>query len=123
MVTVNIDGTANTITVTPCNASGVQTGIPVVIPGSAIQDITAVIAKPQNFNYTYWTQFGNIVTPGQGMPNYIPFQEFYVARIWLKSPKKIMDLKLTEVYGQPTWTNDLAGATLAIEALEAAMPA
>jgi len=121
MVTVVIDGTNNTITVTPCDSSGTQTGIPVVIPGTAVQDITAVIAKPQNFNYQYWTQFGNIVTPGNGMPNYIPFKQYYIARIWLKGPRKFEDLKLTEIYGAP-YTNDLAGATAAIVALKAALP-
>jgi len=121
MVTVAIDGTNNTITVTPCDSSGTQTGIPVVIPGTAVQDITAVIAKPQNFNYQYWTQFGNIVTPGNGMPNYIPFKQYYIARIWLKGPRKFEDLKLTEIYGAP-YTNDLAGATAAIVALKAALP-
>lgn len=122
MVTVTINNAANTITVTPCDPSGTPTGIPVVIPGSAIQDITAVIAKPQNFDYQGWTQFGNIVTPGNGMPNYIPFQEFYVARIWLKAPRKIMDLKLTEVFGQVAWTNNLTGANAAISDLSAALP-
>lgn len=124
MIDVTIDGTANTILFTPIDPSGSPTLAPGdVISGYNIQNITWFIAKPQNFDYQYWTQFGNIVTPGNGMPNYIPAKEFWGVRIWLTGPRKFYDFKLVDVYDQPTWTNNQAGADIAITTLRSAIPA
>ncbi len=121
MVTVTVDA-GTSITITPCDAAGVATTPPDVFPATAIQNFTWVIAKPQNFDYTHWDRWGNPAPPATGMPDYIPFQQFYIVRIWLKSPRKFYDLKLTEVFGHPSWTNDATGAAAAIGDLDAVFP-
>lgn len=119
---VNVVITASQcVQVTPCDTLGADTGIPVIVPGDAIQDITAVVMKPQNFDYQPWTQFGNPVTPGTGMPDYIPFQEFYVIRMVLKSSGKVMDIKIADWFNSGQ-TDDLTGATALIGILQSAIP-
>jgi len=121
MVTVTVDA-GTSITITPCNASGTAIAPPDVFPATAVQNITSVVAKPQNFDYTKWDRWGNPAPPATGMPDYIPAMEFYVVRIHLTGHIKYYDLKLTEVFGQVTWTNDVTGATAAIGALDAVFP-
>lgn len=119
---VNVVITASqSVQVTPCDDTGTDNGIPVIVPGDTIQTITAVVMKPQNFDYQPWTQFGNPVTPGSGMPDYIPYQEFYVIRMWLKGYPRVMDIKIADWYNSGV-SDNLAGATSLITSLQAAIP-
>ena len=125
MVTLTIDGSANTITITPCNAAGVAIASPEVIAGGTIMDISSPppgYKKRMQFDYTKWSQFGEPVPPSTDpMPNWLPPLNEYFVRIKLNGKITPVDLQLNQIFGTP-YANTQAGATAAITALSAALP-